>query len=101
MTTVTSELEAMARAFVDNLEAAGFAWRLPYIDDGLGLDDVALDGHFNIIAAMRTALMAIREPTEALRKLAGGVVPNHELADSDDMIEAYQAIIDHILGEPS
>lgn len=84
----TPELEAMARAIYDATQAkwTGTPWEEA--------------DHTEHLRQARAALMAIREPSEGMWALAAKIVPAHELADGEDMIDAYQELIDHILGNP-
>lgn len=51
--------------------------------------------------AARAAIKAMREPSPHMYSVAAKVVPAHELADGDDMAEAYRAMIDAAVTPPA
>lgn len=75
-------VERGTRALIASLEEVP-----AYVDASRGIHDVTLDGSFDLAAAFRAAIEAMREPTDGM------------IADGSDDAETWRAMIDAALRE--
>lgn len=72
----------------------------PYIDIDYGLNDVVIDGRVDLIVAMRAAIMAMREPTQAMWDRGAEADREAECLDSEKaVLRVWDTMIDAALQE--
>jgi hypothetical protein len=91
-------IEKMARAFLAAIDDGTYTGE----HRGDELSSMTIDGDVDLIACMRAALMAMREPDEAMVekcRLIDLSVDDAVFVPDDDVVRVWEAMIDAALNE--